>query len=188
MRRYMYKHPTHPITKETRARNLVVRDRTRKVICEYIYEQTACEKCKVGQFCSRDGQYWGCISYTNISEHLNHIGHPTSRGNGWSKKTVADQIKRGMRKVSAKEKLEWQKEQNRIRDSEVIWDTVPSEIFTQEVVGIDELMKRAELGTNLENIDDVNTFTNDLREYLTHKVTLGLELTLILLHREPRDD
>ena len=86
MRRYMYKHPTHPITKETRARNLVVRDRTRKVICEYIYEQTACEKCKVGQFCSRDGQYWGCISYTNISEHLNHIGHPTSRGNGWSKK------------------------------------------------------------------------------------------------------
>ena len=184
----MYKHPTHPITKETRARNLVVRDRTRKVICEYIYEQTACEKCKVGQFCSRDGQYWGCISYTNISEHLNHIGHPTSRGNGWSKKTVADQIKRGMRKVSAKEKLEWQKEQNRIRDSEVIWDTVPSDIFTQELVDVEELLENAELMSNLENIDDVNTFTNALREHLTKKVGLGLELSLVLFHSKSRGD
>ena len=90
--------------------------------------------------------------------------------------------------MSAKEKLEWQKEQNRIRDSEVIWNTVPTKTFTQEVVGIDELMKRAELISNLENIDDVNTFTNQLREHLTHKVRLGLELSLILFHREPRDD
>lgn len=184
----MENHPTHLITKETRVRNLAVRDRTRKLICEYIFEQTACEKCKVGHFCSRDGQYWGCVPYNNIGEYLNLIGHPTSRGNKWSNKTVRDQIQRGIRKVSAQEQLEWQKEQDRIRDSEVIWETVPTKTFTQELVDIDELMERAELGTNLENIEDVNAFTNELREHLTKKVELGLGLSLILFHREPRDD
>jgi hypothetical protein len=188
----MYKHPTHFITKETRARNLVVRDRTRKVICEYIYEQTACEKCKVGHFCSRDGDKWGCVPYGNIASHLNHIDHPTSLGNKWSNKTVRDQIQRGMKKVTSAEKLQWQKEQDRIRDSEVIWETVPLDIFEhifgQELVDIDELMERAELGTNLENIEDVNAFTNELREHLTKKVELGLGLSLILFHRKPRDN
>ena len=184
----MNEYPLHPITKETRARNTLAWSKTRNLIAEYIHDQTGCNKCKVGHFCSRDGDKWGCIPYGNIASHLNHIGHLTSRGNKWSNKTVRDQIKRGMRKVSAKEKLEWQKEQNRIRDSEVIWDTVPSEIFTQGLVEMDELMERAEVMSNLENIDDVNKFTNELREHLTKKVELGLELSLILLHREPRDD
>jgi len=184
----MYKQPTHPITKETTARNTLARSKTRNLIVQYIYEQTGCEKCKVGHFCSRDGDKWGCLSYNNIAEHLNYIGHPTSQGNNWVIKTVRDQVTWGMRKVSAKEKLEWQKEQNRIRDSEVIWDTVPSDIFTQELVDVEELLENAELMSNLENIDDVNTFTNELREHLTHKVRLGLELSLIVFHREPRDD
>lgn len=184
----MYKHSTHTQTKETRARNTLARSKTRNLIVKYIYEQTGCEKCKVGHFCSRDGDKWGCLSYNNIAEHLNHIGHPTSQGNNWVIKTVRDQVTWGKRKVSAKEKLEWQKEQNRIRDSEVIWDTVPSDIFTQELVDVEELLENAELMSNLENIDDVNTFTNELREHLTHKVRLGLELSLILFHREPRDD
>jgi hypothetical protein len=93
-----------------------------------------------------------------------------------------------MKKVTSAEKLEWQKEQDRIRDSEVIWETVPLDIFEQELVTIDELMERAELGTNLENIEDVNAFTNELREHLTKKVELGLELSLILVHRKPRDN
>jgi hypothetical protein len=184
----MNEHHPQLITKETRARNSLARSKTRNLIVEYIYDQTGCEKCKVGHFCSRDGQFWGCLSYNEIADHLNHIGHPTSRGNKWSNKTVRDQIQRGMKKVSPAEKLEWQKEQDRIRDSGVIWETVPSEIFGQDIVKMDELMERAELMSNLENIDDVNTFTNELREHLTQKVTLGLELSLILLHREPRDD
>ena len=184
----MYKQPTHPITKETTARNTLARSKTRNLIVQYIYEQTGCEKCKVGHFCSRDGDKWGCLSYNNIAEHLNYIGHPTSQGNNWVIKTVRDQVTWGMRKVSAKEKLEWQKEQNRIRDSEVIWDTVPTKTFTQEVVGIDELMERAELMSNLENIVDVNTFTNALREHLTKKVGLGLELSLVLFHSKSRGD
>jgi len=93
-----------------------------------------------------------------------------------------------MEKVSPAEKLEWQKEQDRIRDSEVIWDTVPSEIFTQGLVEMDELMERAEVMSNLENIDDVNTFTNELREHLAKKVGLGLELSLILFHSKPKSD
>ena len=183
----MNEYPLHPITKETRARNTLAWSKTRNLIAEYIHDQTGCNKCKVGHFCSRDGDKWGCVSYGNIASHFNHIGHPTSRGNKWSNKTVRDQIQRGMKKVTSAEKLEWQKEQDRIRDSEVIWETVP--ITTLEVFeDIDELMERAEFVANLENIEDVNAFTNELREHLTKKVELGLELSLILLHREPRGD
>ena len=183
----MNEYPPHPITKETRARNTLAWSKTRNLIAEYIHDQTGCNKCKVGHFCSRDGDKWGCVPYGNIASHLNHISHPTSRGNKWSNKTVRDQIQRGMKKVTSAEKLEWQKEQDRIRDSEVIWETVP--ITTLEVFeDIDELMERAEFVANLENIEDVNAFTKELREHLTKKVELGLELSLILLHRKPRDN
>ena len=183
----MNEHPPHPISKETRARNTLAWSKTRNLIGEYIYDQTGCNKCKVGHFCSRDGDKWGCVPYGNIASHFNHIGHLTSRGNKWSNKTVRDQIQRGMKKVTSAEKLEWQKEQDRIRDSEVIWETVP--ITTSEVFeDIDELMERAELMENLENIEDVNAFTKELREHLTKKVELGLELSLILFHRKPRDN
>jgi len=181
-------HPPHPISKETRARNTLAWSKTRNLIGEYIYDQTGCNKCKVGHFCSRDGDKWGCLSYNNIAEHLNYIGHPTSRGNEWSNKTVRDQIQRGMKKVTSAEKLEWQKEQDRIRDSEVIWDTVPIKTLPEVFEDIDELMERAEMMSNLENIEDVNAFTNELREHLTKKVELGLELSLILLHSKPRDN
>jgi hypothetical protein len=93
-----------------------------------------------------------------------------------------------MKKVSPAEKLEWQKEQDRIRDSGVIWETVPSEIFGQDIVKMDELMERAELMSNLENIEDVNAFTDELREHMTQKVGLGLELSLLLIHSEPKSD
>ena len=53
---------------------------------------------------------------------------------------------------------------------------------------LDELVERAEMMSNLGNIDDVNTFTNNLRERLAKKVGLGLELTLILFHRKPKSD
>jgi hypothetical protein len=184
----MNEYPLHPITKETRARNTLAWSKTRNLIAEYIHDQTGCNKCKVGHFCSRDGDKWGCVPYGNIASHLNHIGHLTSRGNKWSNKTVRDQIQRGMRKVSAKGKLEWQKEQDRIRDSEVMWETVPLDIFEQDIVTIDELMDRAEMMSNLENIEDVNAFTNELREHLTKRVELGLELTLFLIHSKPRDN
>lgn len=184
----MNEYPPHPITKETRTRNTLAWSKTRNLIVGYIYDQTGCKKCKVGHFCSRDGDKWGCVPYGNIASHLNHISHPTSRGNKWSNKTVRDQIQRGMRKVSAREKLEWQKEQDKIRDSEVIWDTVPTKTFTQELVDKEELLDRAELMRNLTNIEDVNAFTNELREHLTKKVGLGLELSLILLHSESRGD
>lgn len=183
----MNEHPPHPISKETRARNTLAWSKTRNLIGEYIYDQTGCNKCKVGHFCSRNGDKWGCVPYGNIASHLNHIDHPTSRGNKWSNKTVRDQIQRGMKKVTSAEKLEWQKEQDRIRDSEVIWETVP--ITTLEVFeDIDELMERAEFVANLENIEDVNAFTKELRERLTKKVELGLELSLILVHIKPRDN
>ena len=88
----MYKQPTHPITKETRARNTLARSKTRNLIVQYIYEQTGCEKCRVGHFCSRDGDKWGCLSYNNIAEHLNHIGHPTSQGNNYPNSIVAFEL------------------------------------------------------------------------------------------------
>jgi hypothetical protein len=84
----MSEYPEHPITKETRARNSFARFRTRKLITEYIYDQTGCKTCKLGEFCSRDGDKRSCLTYGNIASHLNHIGHPTSRGNKWSGKTI----------------------------------------------------------------------------------------------------
>ena len=182
MRNYMIE---HQITKETRARNSFARFRTRKLITEYIYDQTGCKTCKLGEFCSRDGDKWGCLTYGNIASHLNHIGHPTSRGNKWSGKTIRDQVTWGMKKVSPEKKIVWQKEQDRIRDNQVIWGTIPKTIFENNT-NVQELMQRVELMSNIENIENVQLFTDELREHLTKKVGLGLELTLFLIHSEPR--
>ena len=175
----------HQITQETRARNTLYWSRTMNLIKNYIYEQTECENCKSGNFCSRDGDKWGCLTYGNIASHLNHIGHPTSRGNKWSGKTIRDQVTWGMKKVSPEKKIVWQKEQDRIRDNQVIWGTIPKTIF-EDNTNVQELMQRVELMSNIENIEDVQSFTDELREHLTKKVGLGLELTLFLIHSEPR--
>jgi len=90
-----------------------------------------------------------------------------------------------MKKVSPEDKIVGQKEQDRMRDNEVIWGTIPKTTF-EDNTNVQELMQRVELMSNIENIENVQLFTDELREHLTKKVGLGLELTLFLIHSEPR--
>ena len=128
----------HNITKETRARNVLYRSKTRRMICEYIYEQTGCMKCRQGKFCSRDGNKWSCLSYNNIAQYLNHISWPSSRGNTrvWETKTVRDQITWGLRTLTDREKQQRSNTIDQQRDSDVVWDTHQITDGTQELVEI----------------------------------------------------
>ena len=126
------------LSKETRAINVVYRSKTRRQICEYIYGQTGCEKCRKGEFCSRDGNKWSCLSYNNIAQHLNHISWPSSRGNTrvWETKTVRDQITWGLRTLTDREKQQRSNTIDQQRDSDVVWDTHQITDGTQELVEI----------------------------------------------------
>lgn len=167
----MNKYPTHPITKETRSRNTIFRFRTRKLITEYIYEVTSCEKCKSGEFCSRDGDKWGCLPYGNIASHLNHIGHPTSRGNRWSNKTVRDQITWGMRRVTEKEKQDRIERENKKRNEEVNWETHELTNSTEEILGE---LKKEFYTIQVAPSEDIDSFLNELRQEIAKKSQEGL--------------
>jgi hypothetical protein len=40
--------------------------------------------------------------------------------------------------------------------------------------------------SNIQDIDDVETFIDELRDYLINKVERGLELSLLLTHSKPK--
>ncbi|MDB2646784.1 hypothetical protein N9Y97_07920 [Pseudomonadales bacterium] len=172
----MNEHPPQLITKETRARNSLARSKTRNLIVEYIYDQTGCEKCKVGHFCSRDGDKWGCLTYGNIASHLNHIGHPTSRGNKWSNKTVRDQVTWGMRKVTEKEKEKRIEDKNKNRNEEVVWETHELTDTTEKMIG--ELERKFQT-TTVEPDQDIEVFLNDLRQEIITSHKRGWSVTVI---------
>ncbi len=178
----MYKQPTHPITKETRARNTLARSKTRNLIVQYIYEQTGCEKCKVGHFCSRDGDKWGCLSYNNIAEHLNHIGHPTSRGNNWVIKTVRDQVTWGKRKITEQEKEKRIEQENKKRNEEVIWETHELTNITEQM--LDELKKEFHT-TQVAPGEDVDFLLDELRQTITESHERGSSVSIIRMEILP---
>lgn len=144
-----------PIKKETRTRNLIYRDKTIAKICNYIYEETGCEKCRSRQFCSRDGMYWGCVSYARIADHLNAEGHKTSRGNEWQNKTVRDQIQGLVKKVSPAQKKERLRERNEEREAEVVWDTIERtdevELMIEELEELTVVSLVATVGSDLDS-------------------------------------
>ena len=168
------------IKKETRARNLLYRYRTLQEIKDYIYEQTGCEKCRRGEFCSRDGDKWGCLSYNNIAQHLNHIRHPSSRGNTglWQTKTVRDQITLGKRVLTEQEKLERKKQRDRERDEQVVWEYYDAESYG-EVELLSEHLSR--IGVSVakkgSNVDDV---TESVREKINWYHQRGRDVSIIV--------
>ena len=172
----MNEHPPQLITKETRARNSLARSKTRNLIVEYIYDQTGCENCKRRKFCSRDGDKWGCLTYGNIASHLNHIGHPTSRGNKWSNKTVRDQVTWGMRKVTEKEKEKRIEDKNKNRNEEVVWETHELTDTTEKMLG--ELERKFQT-TTVEPDQDIEVFLNDLRQKIITNHKRGCSVTVI---------
>lgn len=176
------------IQKETRARGVLHHTKTIKHISEIIYKETGCEDCRRGHFCSRDGKDWGCLPYGKIAEVLNtDTDHRTQRGGLWQTKTISDQIKKRLTKVTPQEKEEWIETQNKKRNEEVIWETIPLNTFGETDLDVDDLIERAELMSNVENIKDVDSFILELKDYLSTKVEKGLELSIILTHRTPKN-
>ena len=166
----------HQITQETRARNTLYWSRTMNLIKNYIYEQTECENCKSGNFCSRDGDKWGCLTYGNIASHLNHIDHPTSRGNKWSGKTIKDQVTKGMRKVTEQEKKKWTEEEDKRRNKEVIWETHELTDTTEKML---ETLTREFQTTLVDPDQDIEVFLDDLRQEIITNHKRGWSVTVI---------
>ncbi len=182
----MKEYPEHPITKETRTRNTLYRFDTRRKICEYIFERTVCEKCKKGHFCSRDGDKWGCLTYNDIAQHLNHIGWPTSRGNVgvWQTKTVRDQITWGLRKLTEQEKQQQINKLNHQRDSEVVWETHEITDGTQEMLEVFE----DTFGTTYIPVDsDIDSFLVSLKNIISTYHNQGKDVNIIHMPRGGQD-
>jgi len=178
----MNSYPTHSVTTETKSRNLFHRERTRQVITQYIYQQTGCPTCRKGTFCSRDGNKWGCLPYNNIAEHLNHIGHPTSRGNTWSIKTIRDQITWKMRKVTEQEKEKWIEQENKKRNEGVIWETHE---LTQDSEAMLEELKNEVYTTLVEPKQDIDIFLNALRQEIVDNHKMGWSVSIIRIEIPP---
>ena len=168
------------IKKETRARNVDYHSKTLGLICDYIYEQTGCVKCKKRKFCSRDGDKLSCLAYNEIAKHLNHIKHPSSRGNigKWETKTVRDQITRRIRPLSDLEKAERKQQLNDQRHSEVVWETHERTAGTEEMMGVVE----DEFGsTHLAVGADVDVILDRLRKEITARHNNGHGVIVLLV-------
>ena len=168
------------IKKETRARNVNYHSKTLGLICDYIYEQTGCVKCRKRKFCSRDGDKWSCLPYNNIANHLNHIKYPSSRGNigKWDIKPVREQITRGMRPLSDKEKAERRQQLNDQRDSEVVLETHERTEGTEEMMRVIE----DEFGSiHIVVGADVDVILDSLRKEITTFHNNGKSVSVLLV-------
>ena len=173
---------TKNIKKETRSKTVLYRSETIKRIRIFIYESTGCERCRDGEFCSRDGDKWACCSYGSIADYLNSTGFKTSRGNKWETKTVRDQIKKGKKKVTPEQKEVFIRERNEKRNREHIWDT---EVFDESDSEHDDLVDvfedRAQYMKNVETIEDIDGFLETLRNTLKTKRAKGHTVTVVII-------
>ena len=173
---------TKNIKKETRSKTFLYGCKTIGRIGAFIYENTGCERCRDGEFCSRDGDRWACCSYGSIADYLNSTGFKTSRGNKWETKTVRDQIKKGKKKVTPEQKEVFIREQNEKRNREHIWDT---EVFDESDSEHDDLVDvfedRAQYMKNVETIEDIDGFLETLRNTLKTKRAKGHTVTVVII-------
>lgn len=175
---------SHSITKETRARNVLYRSKTRRMICEYIYEQTGCKKCYRGDFCSRDGDKWSCLEYGNIRDHLNHLGHLTSRGNQWSTTTIRRQITWGLREMTPVEKSEYIRQKDRERDERVVWD---SHEMTDEFATALPILEKEFHTTLVQPDTDIELFLTDLKREILKQHRHGVGVRILRVPDVPTD-
>ena len=169
------------IHKETRARSLLHHTGTIKLICEVIYKETGCEKCRTGHFCSRDGNAWCCLPYATIADRLNtDTNHRTQRGGLWQGKTIRDQITKRAKRVSPKERDKWIAEENAKRDGETIWESLPIEKLA-EVTDPDDILSKALVAANIGSLADIDLFIEDIRGKLQARNEAGLDSIVMLI-------
>ena len=162
------------------------RSKTMQHVAKYIYEQSGCEKCGKQQFCSRDGNKWGCeTSYQKIAEHLNSIGHLSSRGNKWSDRTVSRQFDYASKTVTEKEKKQLIQQQNEQRNKQTYWHTTPVHgVHSDDVISAFEGaesqindLKISELNTEKE----IDTLTQQLNTDLKLHLKNGIFLKVFVI-------
>lgn len=174
------KFPTHNIAPETKYRNTSYRIETLRTISNYIYEQTGCNKCWRGKFCPRDGQFWGCLPYNNIAQHLNHIEWPSSRGNigKWSTKTIRDQITKGIRKRTEREKQQFVDELNQQQNRKFVWDYHKITDGTQAI--LDTL--DSEFGSIFIPVEsDVDGLLQEIKETIIRYHETGRDVSVLVV-------
>lgn len=147
------------------------RSKTMRHIAKFIYEQSGCINCSKQEFCSRDGDKWGCnTSYQMMAEHLNSIGHLTSRGNNWSNKTVSRQFEYVSKQVTEKEKKELIRKQNEQRNAQTFWTkNIVHGVTDDDVInsfeGADTQIDNLDL-SKLSSEDDIDKMTSELNKQL----------------------
>lgn len=164
-----------------RTKETLYRSKTMQHIAKFIYEQSGCEKCAKQQFCSRDGNKWGCnTSYQKMAEYLNDIGHLSSRGNKWSDRTVSRQFEHISKQVSKKEKLRLIEQQNQKRNEQTYWSTTPVHgVSSEDVIStfegaetqIDDL-QISELTSESEVDNITDKLNSDLKLHLKNNTVL----------------
>ena len=160
----------HNIVPETRSKIPMHRSKTKKLIAKYVYEQTGCEKCRRRDWCSRDGDKWTCCSYQSIADHLNDVeGHPTSRGNKWSNKTVMRQITDGMKVVSPEIKAKVIQMRDKVRQETTLFQDPIEDDRDHEtaIESIDEIGTRTYVANDLQGqnldqaLEQIRSFVDD---------------------------
>ena len=164
-----------------RTKETLYRSKTMQYIAKFIYEQSGCEKCAKQQFCSRDGNKWGCnTSYQKMAEYLNDIGHLSSRGNKWSDRTVSRQFEHISKQVSKKEKQRLIEQQNQKRNEQTYWSTTPVHgVSSEDVIStfegaetqIDDLqISKLTSESEIDNITE--QLNSDLKLHLKNNTVL----------------
>jgi hypothetical protein len=154
-----------------RHQEALYRSKTMKHIAKFIYEQSGCNKCAKQEFCSRDGNKWGCkTSYQKIAEHLNDIAHLSSRGNEWSNKAVSRQFEYVSKRVTEKEKQALIQKQNEQRDAQTYWTKSAVHGVSEEDVintfeGAETHIDNLDIST-LTSEDDIDMMTSELNKQL----------------------
>lgn len=169
-----------------RYKETLYRSKTMQHIAKFIYEQSGCEKCGKQQFCSRDGNKWGCkTSYQKIAEHLNSIGHLSSRGNKWSDRTVSRQFDYVSKTVTEKEKQRLIQQQNEQRNKQTYWQTT-----TVHGVQADDVISTFEgaetqindlLISELNTEEEIDTLTEQLNADLKHHLKNDIILKVFVV-------
>lgn len=159
------------IRNRNRHQETLYRSKTMRHIAKFIYEQSGCNKCAKQEFCSRDGNKWGCnTSYQKMAEHLNNIGHLTSRGNHWSNITVRRQFEYVHKRVTEKEKKQLIQQQNKQREAQTYWTKsivhgVSEEDVNNTFEGAETRIEDLDIST-LTSEDDIDMMTSELNKQL----------------------
>jgi hypothetical protein len=135
------------------------------MICRFIGDETGCEHCARGSFCTKPthtGTWrYGCVPYKRIADHLNTEGHTTRFDKRWT----SEQVKREIRRLSREPDDDIVP--NSFPPPKLSWDQHALQ-YGQAETYIDVLSEQATFikPTELESQSDIDQFLTELRSFL----------------------